>query len=66
MSAGGFMNIKMRRGDKIRIGNGIVIDLKTDGEEGARVCVTAPRDQKIIIERGIASPFQPKPPSDIG
>lgn len=66
MSGGGFMNIKMRRGDKVRIGNGVIIDLKTDGEEGARVCVTAPPDMKIIIERGIPSPFQPKPRSDIG
>lgn len=67
MSEGnGFRLTKMKRGDVIRLGNGVVIELRSEGESVARVAVSVPRDVPIIIERGgIPSPFQQKKPSDI-
>ncbi len=62
----GFMNIKLKKGDIVRLGNGVVIELKADGESSARVSVSAPRDIPIVIERGIPSPFQPLRSSGIG
>ena len=54
---GGYMNVVMRRGDRVRIGD-VTIDLKKAGELKATVCVSAPSHTPIIIERGITSPFQ--------
>lgn len=65
MSSGGCLNIRMRRGDVIRVGNDIIIEVKSEGESAARVLVTAPQEVKILIERGIPSPFHLKVASDI-
>lgn len=65
MSGGGFLNIKMKRGDVVRVGHDIIIEVKSEGESSIRVSVTAPRETRILIERGIPSPFHGRTPSDI-
>lgn len=64
-NTGGFMAVKMRRGDIVRLGDQITIELKKDGSEVARITISAPIDVPIIIERGIQSPFHKVPQSDI-
>ena len=50
------MNVVMRRGDRVRVGD-VVIDFNKVGEVKATVCVSAPTHTRIIIERGISTPF---------
>lgn len=58
------MKVKMKRGDKVRVGD-IFIELTAQGESAASVSISAPKEVPIIIERGIASPFQFPPRSDM-